>query len=96
VAAPGGDILSTYPTNSYATLSGTSMATPYVAGIAALYIGCYGGRKTNPNFNATELMMRIISSGVSLPYFDGQTTTDYGMYAPVAQVGTGLVNGYKV
>ncbi|KAJ9144541.1 Minor extracellular protease vpr [Pleurostoma richardsiae] len=96
VAAPGGDILSTYPTNSYATLSGTSMATPYVAGIAALYIGYYGGRKTNPNFNATELMMRIISSGVSLPYFDGQTTTDYGMYAPVAQVGTGLVNGYKV
>lgn len=96
IAAPGGDILSTYPTDSYAVLSGTSMATPYIAGVAALYIGYYGGRKSNANFNASDVLMRIISSGDSLPYFDGETLTEYDMYAPVAQVGTGIINATKV
>ncbi len=39
VSAPGVDIASTYPGNSYTYMSGTSMASPYVAGQAALLTG---------------------------------------------------------
>ena len=36
VVAPGVDILSTYPNNRFAVLSGTSMAAPHVTGSLAL------------------------------------------------------------
>lgn len=48
VWAPGTDILSTWKDGGYVLSSGTSMATPAVAGAAALYISLYGHHGVTP------------------------------------------------
>ncbi|KAK6213872.1 serine endopeptidase [Colletotrichum tabaci] len=99
IAAPGANIYSTYLDGTYKVLSGTSMATPYVAGVAALYISKHGGRSVHGKDFAKKLSRRIISSGESLPWqlFEPQgLPTDFGFFAPVAQVGNGLLNASKL
>ena len=63
LAAPGKGILSTVP-GGYNTLSGTSMATPHVAGAAGLILA-----KT-PNLSVTELKARILDNVDVLPAFE--------------------------
>lgn len=46
VSAPGRNILSTTPGNTYSVYSGTSMATPHVTGVVGLYLAHKG--KTDP------------------------------------------------
>jgi thermitase len=47
VAAPGVDILSTIPGGQYATLSGTSMATPHASGVAGVLWQLFPGDTAN-------------------------------------------------
>ncbi|KAH7349710.1 serine endopeptidase [Plectosphaerella cucumerina] len=95
IAAPGGDVYSTWRDGSFRLSSGTSMACPYVAGVAALWIGAHGGRHVHGKGFAKQLRQRIISSGTSVPWTDGSSVNN-DFVAPVAQIGGGLVNAWKV
>jgi hypothetical protein len=62
-----------------------------------LYISHAGGR--GGSFKVSDLAMRIISSGrpgVFNSLYVGETLVSTDQFAPVAQVGTGMVNASKV
>jgi subtilisin len=54
MAAPGVSIYSTYKGSTYATLSGTSMASPHIAGAAALYDATHPGVSPSSIANALK------------------------------------------
>jgi subtilisin family serine protease len=56
IFAPGVDIFSTVKEGGYALMSGTSMATPFVAGVAGLALSI------NPQLTAAELRQKMIDS----------------------------------
>jgi subtilisin family serine protease len=85
LAAPGVNIYSTYKGQSYATLSGTSMAAPHVSGAAALIIDT---KKCDLNLDGVctpaEVQQRL-----------EQTAIDLGTPGKDNLYGSGLVNVYN-
>lgn len=66
IAAPGVDILSTIPGDNYEFFSGTSMATPHVAGAIAVMRAMY------PQWNAKQILAKVENSSQPLVSLDGK------------------------
>jgi thermitase len=71
VAAPGVNIYSAFPNNEYKFLSGTSMATPYVAGLVGLM------KALRPNLNTQQVHQLLTDTGA--------TTKDAEQTGPLIQ-----------
>lgn len=69
VASPGLSIRSTLPGNVYGYLSGTSMATPFVSGIAALIV------RESPTMNGYQVKEVILDSAQAITGLSGKVST---------------------
>ncbi|CZR60325.1 related to subtilisin-like serine protease [Phialocephala subalpina] len=86
ISAPGGHVLSTWPLGplgGYAILSGTSMATPYLAGCFALV------KSQFPTASIAEIRARLQVNAEPVPWVFNKS-----MLSATVQQGAGLVNVY--
>ena len=66
IAAPGKDIMSTWLNDDYREASGTSMATPYVAGVAALILA------NEPKMSVEKLREKLLKSVDKIDSLNGK------------------------
>lgn len=67
VVAPGVDVISTFPNNRFASLSGTSMATPHVSGSLAL-IKNWSRKEFQRDLTQEEIYAQLIKHTITLNY----------------------------
>jgi subtilisin family serine protease len=70
VTAPGKDILSTKNGGGYHSLSGTSMASPFVAGVAGLIMSAY------PEASHEEIKQRLIGGSDQVAGLEGKSVSN--------------------
>jgi len=90
VFAPGTDIYSSYPNNEYEYSPGTSMASPAVAGVAALI------RSQYPKLSASQVKRIIMESGLApkAKVILGGDTSKVGKLDEISKSGK-IVNAYN-
>lgn len=83
LSAPGGNIISTWPLtyDGYTIISGTSMATPYMAGAYALI------KSQKPSLSVSQIYSLMQNTGKTLPWYYNKNIKSSAIHQ-----GAGLLN----